>query len=102
MHKFNSFIVYTDSSWEYNEKTPNLESVQVHCIGKNQGIGIIKMKKKISLKDASNIFINKNNTIIPVLNESQYVEYNNEALKFEGVKDRIKFYNSWFKNEINI
>ena len=54
------------------------------------------MKKKTSLEEAHKLFNNKNILIFPILNLSQYWEYNEQVAKRDDVKERMKFNKSWF------
>ncbi len=96
MRKFSSFIIVVNKYWDYDATLPNLESVQIHCIDVNQGVGVITLKKKISLEEAYKLFNNKNILIFPILNLSQYWEYNEQVSNIDDVKERMKFNKSWF------
>lgn len=95
MRKFSSFLISINGPWDFNENTPNLESVQVHYVNQNV-IGYISMKKRITLDECNKLFGNNNAVIVPILSEAQYCEFNQKYDILPDVIKKTKFHNEWF------
>ncbi len=54
------------------------------------------MKKRITLNECNKLFGNNNSVIVPILNESQYFEYNQKYDLLPDINEKTKFHREWF------
>ena len=96
MHKYSSFLLYSNGRWDYNPSIPEIKEVQIHLVDEDKGVGVINLKKRITLEEAIDLFGKKNTVILPILTNSQYLEFNRKSKKFSDPRKKNEFYHQWF------
>lgn len=100
MHKYSSFLLYSNGRWDYNPSIPEIKEVQIHLVDEDKGVGVINLKKRITLEEAIDLFGKKNTVILPILTNSQYLEYHRGSKKILDPIEKVNFYYKWF-NSLN-
>ena len=100
MRKYSSFLLYTNGRWDYDPSISGIKEVQIHLVDNDKGIGVINMNCRITLEEAIDLFGKENTVILPILTNSQYLEYHRGSKKILDPIEKVNFYYKWF-NSLN-